>query len=245
MMIKNHFLKKIFILLGISVALNAISNCTSTSTPSESSTDNSLIKINYTSNLVKYKAETFKMLDADAIEIDSLYIQVAYELSSNRWIIIGNSIEEDPTGLKLLLVDPKSDYRLIYRSKGAYQSLILNPRFFKSEDNNDPLIILCALGQMESWGQNLFLLKGDSINEIAYMDVAYKPALDSLSEEYTLKDISPYTKIEKQKDGIYFSFDTDSMVYYGEIDGVYDPTISANSLKYKYFKGYLEEVWQE
>lgn len=245
MMMKNHFQKKTYIILGISLILITLSQCTSAPTSTEKSEEDSSIHISYSDNTIEYKKETLKKLDAESIIIDSLFIQIAYEVSSERWIIIGNSVDEDPTGLKLLLVDPTDNYSLIYRSKGAYESFTFLPRFFTSEDKSDPMIILCALGQMDSWGQNLFLMKGDTINEIAYMDVALKPETDGVSEEYTLKNISPFTKIEKQKDGIYFSFDADSMMYYGEVDGNYDPIISAQKLNYKYFKGVLSEEWQE
>lgn len=248
---KNHFLKKTFIFLGISLGIFTLSHCTSSTKPSEESLDleeldgNSKINISYSNNSAKYKKETFKMLDADKIQIDSLYIQVAYELSANRWIIIGNSVDKDPTGLKLLLVDPSKDYELIYRSKGAYESLILHPSFYISEEKNDPMIILCSLGQLDSWGQNLFLMKGDTINEIAYLDVALKQEAEYEDEEYSLKDISPFTQIEKQKNGIVFSFNADSIIYFGVRNNVYDPIISANSLKYRYKMGELIEEWQE
>lgn len=185
------------------------------------------------------------MIAGEDILIDTLYAQVAYVISPKRWIVIGNGINDDPAGLKLMLVDPSTDYSLIYRSKGAYESMILHPTFYQSSNPNDPLIILCALGQLESWGQELFLMKGDTINEIAYLDVSVKVEADNEFDDYSLKDISPYTMVEKNQEGLIFSFSADSIKYFGFRNEIADPVITSSDLKYRYFEGELEEIWLE
>jgi hypothetical protein len=245
---KNHFQKKIFILLGISAILSTFSACTFSGDEkdepeSEIDLSNYNISISYDDSS-SYKQVEYPMVNAEEIRIDSLYVQVGYELNKNRWILIGNSIEEDPTGLKLLLVDPTLDYKLIYRSKGAYESMILHPSFFKSSDQKDPLIILCALGQLESWGQELFFMKGDTINEVAYLDVAiYRNDPDDESG-YRLEDISGLTQIIKNQTGIIFQFKADSITYFGVRNEIVDPILSPNELRYRYFNGKLIEEWR-
>lgn len=245
---KNHFLKKIFIVLIISSFLS-LYHCSSPSNPpSEISRDpelsNKLVHINFDEE-AQYSKANFRMIAGEDIHIDTLYAQVAFVISPNRWIIIGNGINEDPTGLKLLLVDPSLDYSLIYRSKGAYESMILFPTFYQSSNPKDPIIILCALGQTDSWGQELFLMKGDTINEIAYLDVSVKVDADDDYDEYFLKDISSYTMIEKSQNGLIFSFSADSIKYFGFHNEIADPVITGKDLKYLYYEGRLEEIWKK
>lgn len=237
---KNHFQKKIFIALVISILF--ITQCSSPTLPTESKPS---IDISYSQN-TEFEITEYQLIDAESIQIDSLYVQVAYELSKNRWILIGNSIYEDPTGLKLLLIDPMDDNKLLYRSKGAYESLILFPTFFKSSNSDDPTIILCSLGQMVPWGQELFLMKNDTIVEIDYMDVVMKVKADTTlydEDDNTLKDIGPFTKINKTETGIHFTFETDSILFYGSKDDVIDPILSGGALKYTYFNGELSMEW--
>jgi len=244
---KNHVRRKTFILLGISAILSSIAACTFTDDENEPKMEidlsNYLISISYNDSST-FKQVAYPMINADEVAIDSLYVQVGYELNENRWILIGNSTEEDPTGLKLLLVDPTSNYKLIYRSKGAYESITLHPSFFKSTDQDDPLIILCALGQLDSWGQEVFFMKGDTINEVAYLDVA-RYRIDPEDESgYRLEDISSLTQIKKNQSGIIFQFKTDSIRYFGVRNEVVDPIISASKLEYRYVNDELTEEWK-
>ena len=245
---KNHFQKKIFILLGISLYLSVFSACTFSTeekeSEKESATSASKISITYKDSST-FKRVQYPMIDAERITIDSLYVQVAYELNENRWILIGNSIDEDPTGLKLLLVDPSQDYKLIYRSKGAYESLILSPSFFKSSNQEDPLIILCGIGQLDSWGQKVFFMKGDKINEIDYLDVALLRSDADDESGYKLEDISEFTQIKKKSDGIIFQFLADSIRYFGVRNEIADPLISSLDLEYRYFNDELIEEWRK
>ena len=181
------------------------------------------------------------MIEGESIQIDTLYIQVAYEITPERWIIIAESIDDDPKGLHLLLVDPKKNYELIYKSNGAYESMIFHPSFFIPNDDS-PWILLCAIGQMESWGQVLFFMDGDKINEIAYMDVAIKQEADSEYYEsgYKLADISEVTTVFKDKNGIHFKFETDSVKYFGTIGSESDPVLSGDKVAYTFNNDLLE-----
>jgi hypothetical protein len=246
---KNRYLKKISIYLGISLSFLFVAGCSSTqekeATKLSPDTSGPKDDVNISfSNSSNYRQVNYDMIEGESIEIDTLYVQVAYELSPERWVLIANSIdEEDASGLKMMLVDPTKDYKLLYQSGGAYESLIFHPSFFMSSDPEDPQIILCAVGQVDSWGQDLFFMKGDSIWEISYLDVAAKVA--SEEEEYRLEDISNKITITKENSGIYFRFDTDSIKYYGMKNDLIDPIIGATELQYRYINGNLEELWAD
>lgn len=190
---------------------------------------------------ISYQKKNFRMIEGEKIQIDTLYIQVAYEITPERWVVIAESVNDDPKGLRLLLVNPKKNYELIYKSNGAYESMTLHPQFFIPNDES-PWILLCAIGQMESWGQILFFMDGDKINEIAYMDVAIKQEADSEYYEsgYKLTDISEVTSIYKDKNGIHFNFETDSIKYFGTLEEILDPVLSGDKVSYTFHNDVLE-----
>lgn len=188
------------------------------------------------SDQVDYHIIQPPQIDPELIAIDSLYVQVAYQLNANRIIIIGKSINNQPQGLKILLVDPKNNYKLIYRSRGAWESWTLHPTFFKPDKSNNPLILLAAHGTSESWSQQVFLMKGDTINEIGFIDVTKKEQADTSFYEdgFRLTDIGPFTKIQTKDGLLNFSFLTDSILYYGTIGDQYDITFSGDKLEYNF-----------
>jgi hypothetical protein len=225
-------IKKIFI--GINVILFSMVSCENSSkrTDQEKST-----KLNMDfSSQVNYHIVYPKEIDPESIHIDSLYVQVAYQLNANRLILIGKSNNEDPQGLKMLLVNPKKNYKLIYGSNGAWESWTLHPTFFEPDKSNNPMVILAALGTSESWGQQVFLMKEDTINEIGYIDVTLKKQADTSFYEdgFQLMDIGPFTKIKTQNGLLNFSFNTDSILYYGTIDNQYDITLPGYKLEYNF-----------
>ena len=175
-------------------------------------------------------------LDPELIHIDSLYVQVAYQLDEDRFLLIGKSNNFDPQGLRMLLVNPKENYKLIYRSRGAWESWTLHPTFFESDARNNPLVILAAQGTSESWGQQVFLMKGDTINEIGYLDITRKEQADTSFYEdgFRLTDIGPFTKIQTKNGFLNFSFNADSILYYGKIGDRYDITFSGDKLEYNF-----------
>lgn len=246
---QNPYLKKIFILLKVSLFL-FFYKCSSPSSKTEDVKPVDVVPTHELSHFNfqdtgRYSLQEYKMIPGETINIDSLYTQVAYELSPTRWILVGQSENDDPSGIKLMLVDPTKDFQLIYRSKGAYESFILHPTFFKSTNPKDPIVLLCALGQTESWGQDLFLMNGDSIREIAYLDVAVKKEIEMEDDDYSLIDIASFTTIKKDQDGLVFHFNADSIKYYGFRNNTFDPVIAGASLKYQFKDGKLTEIWLE
>jgi len=235
---QNQYLKKIFIgLISFFLLIIQFNRCSS---PTSAPDKPKKISISNKGD-VSYQKIDFRMIEGESIQIDTLYIQVAYEITPERWIIIAESINDDPKGLRLLLVNPIKNYELIYKSNGAYESMTLHPRFFVPDDES-PWILLCAIGQMESWGQVLFFMDGDRINEIAYMDIAIKLEADSEYYEsgYKLADISEVTSVFKDKNGIHFTFETDSIKYFGTIGAELDPVLSGDKVTYCFNNDTLE-----
>lgn len=225
-------IKKIFI--GINVILFSMVSCeySSKKKDQEISTKPN-VDFN---NQVNYHIVYPKEIDPESIHIDTLYVQVAYQLNTNRLLLIGKSINEDPQGLKMLLVNPEKNYKLIYRSRGAWESWTLHPTFFEPHKPNNPFVILAALGTSESWGQQVFLMNEDTINEIGYIDVTLKKQADTSFYEdgFQLMDIGPFTKIKTQNGLLNFSFNVDSILYYGTIDNQYDITFPGYKLEYNF-----------
>ncbi len=225
-------IKKIFI--GINVILFSLVSCNNST---ETVNPESPVKLNTDfSKQADYHIIQPPQINPELIGIDSLYVQVAYQLSIDRMILIGKSKNDDQKGLRILLVNPKEDYKLIYRSRGAWESWTLHPTFFKSNLKGSPIVILAAQGTSESWGQQVFLLKGDTINEIGYLDITRKEEADTSFYEdgFRLTDIGPFTKIQTKNGLLNFSFHADSILYYGTIDDQYDITFSGAKLEYNF-----------
>ena len=249
---KNHYLKRIYIVV-ISVLL--IASCSTPTTPSSSTNTSPILftpdshpQMHFTySGDVAYTKKEFTILDPDEILIDSLYIQVAYELSSTRWILIARKSTNDEEGLKMLLIDPTQSNKLLFRSRGMYDSMIMHPTFFIPNDSKSPWIILTGLGFSESWGQKLFFVKGDTINEITYLDIASKEEADYEDDESELRlmDIAPYTSIYKNESGFNFSFSCDSIYYFGDIGDQNNPIFVGSAFKYIFFEDKLNIELQQ
>lgn len=244
---KNLFQKKIFI-VGTSVLSLLLNQCADPGSDSEAKLDpdnHPAISVDY-SNGVSYQKSEYPLLEAENILIDSLFIQVAYKLGSKRNLLIARNIEDDVQGLKLLLVDPSDNNKLIYRSSGSYESMTLHPTFFVPNNSSYPTIITCGIGMLESWGQRLFIMKGDTLNDISYLDIAAKIEVDSSFTEkgFELKDIGPYAKVKMDETGIHLSFLTDSLIYYGEKDEITDPILNAKEVEYTLYDGVLRTNWK-
>lgn len=244
---KNRVQRKIFI-VGISILTLLVTKCdTSKSGKALNPDEHPLIsEINYTSDVIYNKSE-YPIIDPDEITIDSLFIQVAYKLNSNRNLLIARKIENDTEGLKLLIIDPNDNNKLIYRSKGSFESMTLHPTFFIPNDMSRPSIILCNIGMLESWGQRFFIMDGDTVNDIGYIDIAAKFEADSSYTEkgYELKDIGPYSNLAMAESGFHLSFNTDSIIYFGGKGELIDPIIEANKLEYIYYDGVLRIIWND
>lgn len=225
-------IKTIFI--GINVILFSLVSCDN-STEKVDSEYPAIINVDF-SEQVDYHIVHPQELDPEQIHIDSLYVQIAYQLDKDRLLLVGKSNNNDPQGLRMLLVDPNDNYKLIYRSRGAWDSWTMHPTFFESKIKGSASVILAAQGTSESWGQQVFLMQGDIVNEIGFIDVTHKEQADTSFYEdgFRLTDIGPLTKI-RTKDGLLnFSFQADSILYYGTIDDQYDITFSGDKLEYNY-----------
>ena len=234
---KDHGIKTIF--TGISICgMLALFSCRNTSSPAE--------KIDLQKDTEYHRFEP-GMLNADSTGIDTLFVQVAYKVDDKRDLIIGKSINDDPKGLRLLLVDKTDQNRLLYISRGAYESWILHPTFFKSDLPGQPLIILAAQGTSDSWGQQVLAMYGDRIEEIGYLDVARKEEADTsfYDDERKLTDIAPFTKIKVEKGRMIIRFETDSVLLYGGWKDSYDVVFPGGDIRYIYEGDSLRLVIRE
>jgi hypothetical protein len=226
-------IKTIFI--GINVFLISLSSCENPDEKITSDNESSMFTDSASSEIIYHIVQP-KQIDPETISIDSLFIQVAYQLKTDRLLIIGKSIADYPDGLKLLLVNPLNNNKLLYRSRGAWESWVLHPAFFESKDPGYPTIILAAQGTSESWGQQVFTMKNDIISEIGYLDVTRKEQADTAfyEEGYHLTDIGPFTEIKFQNGLLNFSFNTDSVLYYGAFGNKVDVTFAGDQISYNF-----------
>jgi hypothetical protein len=229
----NLKIKTIFI--GINVFLLGLFSCNNPDKKYDTSDESNMFTTD-SANEIIYHIVQHKEIDPESISIDSLYIQVSYQLKPDRLMIVAKSKAGYPDGLKLLLINPLDDNKLLYRSRGAWESWILHPVFFECKEPGNPTIILAAQGTSESWGQQVFAMENDQISEIGYLDVTRKEKADTAFYEdgYRLTDIGPFTEIKFQNGLLNFSFKTDSVFYYGALGDKVDVTLPGDQISYNF-----------
>lgn len=100
-------------------------------------------------------------------------------------------------------------------------AMILIPKFFKNDDNSI-IIIMIEVAAEYSWGQEIVLIKDETVKYLGYLSYA------ALSDEYE-ESISNYCMIKGNKEKITISFKDVSIIDYSNTDKV----INGKDLKFE------------
>jgi hypothetical protein len=117
--------------------------------------------------------------------------------------------------------------KVIYYSKGSFDSYFLRPSFFSADIKQAPLLILAETGTEYSWGARVFLVSPDgSTRDLGSLDVAVidDPEADTVS-------VIPHTRIKGDGNKYEFTFDKDVVFDPGGLD---DRPVSRGQIKYIY-----------
>jgi len=117
--------------------------------------------------------------------------------------------------------------KVIYNSRGSFDSYFLRPSFYSTDIKQDPLLILAEVGTEYSWGARVFLVSPDgSAKDLGSLKVAVldDPENDTVS-------VIPYTRIKADGNGYEFTFDRDVIFNPG---GLEDHPVSRSRIKYVY-----------
>lgn len=186
-------------------------------------------------------ARLFHLLDLpnleDNIHHDTLLIYTIHGLPDCTFLLAGKNMEDDREGLRLIQYRPRPDSsaEVLAVSKPAYDSQVMLPTFFVTNDTADGVIILANYGGLESWGQNVFWLKDHQFKDLGWLDVTergWKTRLDSLQQWRT--SIAPRTVVSEADGQFEFTFTTDSVQLFDDLQGGTEVMLPSNRIKYRY-----------
>lgn len=171
----------------------------------------------------------------DNVKHDTLLIQTTFQLGDSTFLMVASNVEETREGLRLVLYRPRPDSsaEVIAMSKPGYDSRTMLPTFFRGPDPAAGLIVLANMGERDSWGQEVFLLKDGRFTELGFLDVAV-PTWERRDEGSSrrLLSIAPKAVVQGTATDLTIDFQVDSLLLYDDQRGQREVTLPAGRLRY-------------
>lgn len=171
----------------------------------------------------------------DNVRNDTLLIYTTHALGNGTFVMAARNIDDTREGLRLILYRPRpgSSAAVLSTSKPAYDSELMLPTYFATGDTADGIIILANYGGRDSWGQNVFWLKNGQFTDLGWLDVAEREWVQlGEDREQRAMNIAPRTKVTGQGGQFIFSFNTDSVLLYDDLQGGLDNLLPAAEVRY-------------
>lgn len=169
----------------------------------------------------EFKPETVQGLKIKGFDVNSAFSVEGHTVVSGTYEYPDGNITlpdtEKDWGKRLLLLNNKNE--ILYQSPGNGEAYLYEPHFYRNSENGN-VIIVCQLAYEYFFGGDAFLLENGKIKYLGNLDI------EPDNEEKGVTDI---LKIKESKDGISFTFETDSLVLK---PGSEDIKIKNNDVKY-------------
>lgn len=186
-------------------------------------------------------AKEFLRLDLtnrdDNVRHDTLLIYTTHDLGNGTFVMAAKNVEDGREGLRLLLYRPRPDStaEVLAVSKPAYDSAVMLPTFFGTDDSEDGLIILANYGERESWGQNVFWLKDGQFRDLGWLDVAARTWVERDGERQQQRNnVALNTKVHGEDGQFDFTFTVDSVQLYDDLQGGIEVMLASPDIQYRY-----------
>jgi hypothetical protein len=189
-------------------------------------------------------SSAWKVLDlpilADNVRHDTLLIHITYDMGDGLFLMAAQNNNYNKEGIRLYLYRPKADSsaEIIARSKPGNDSETMLPTFFTNGNKADGLVIIANMGERQSWGQEAFWLKDNTIRSLGWLDVAvreWKTVDDSTYQFRT--SIAPRTEVRGSNGAFEFSFTGDSLQLYDDLQGHLEVMLPASAVRYRSGEG--------
>ncbi len=173
----------------------------------------------------------------DNVRHDTLLIYTTHAMGNGEFVMAARHKDDTREGLRLILYRPRADSsaEVLAFSKPAFDSEVMLPTFFATGDTTDGMVILANYGAWDSWGQNAFWLTNHQFRDLGWIDVAertWETRVDSLQQRRL--NIAPKTLVQG-KDGLFdFSFTTDSVQLYDDLQGANEVMVPSGRIHYRY-----------
>lgn len=132
------------------------------------------------------------------------------------------------------VVKKGNEFRTTYRSNGEGDSYCLKLSFFKTNQKNDPIIILGEIGAEYSWGIHVFFVHDTIIQDVGFLNVGVELKDDTGS---TVASAIPYTKVVTDGKRFQFTFTKDMVYENDDFD-----LIKKENIYYVYEAGNFKEM---
>ena len=171
-----------------------------------------------------------KFLKEVMLEKKTVNGEPLYHYIDNIFLSFDRHIEgsEKDYGARLFVLRVTGESsKVIYYSRGSFDSYFLRPSFFSADIKLDPLLILAEVGTEYSWGARVFLVSPDgSAKDLGSLDVAVieDPEADTVS-------VIPHTRIKFDGNRYEFTFTKNVIFNPGGLD---DQAVSRDKIKYVY-----------
>lgn len=171
----------------------------------------------------------------DNVRHDTLLIQTTFGLGDGTYVMVASNVEETREGLRLVHYRPRPDSSadVLAVSKPGYDSRTMLPTFHRGPDAKAGLLVLANMGERDSWGQEVFLLKDGRFMELGFLDLAL-PMWEQrdAGAERRLMSIAPVSLVQGTEDVLSISFRTDSVLLYDDQRGHRELTLPAHRVRY-------------
>jgi hypothetical protein len=183
-----------------------------------------------------FKTAKLDLIQPEYIPWDSVFVEVAYALGNDRALIVARHEQKNQNGLMLHLTSGSPNFVPLFESRFISETWTLHPRVLLPDVLNQPALLFAAQGTSESWGQQVFVLYEDSLEEIGYLDVALKSKADTAfyPSGFRLDDISTVIQARVNNQKLEITFACDSLLLYGFYDETIDPTVASKRVSYSY-----------
>jgi len=181
----------------------------------------------------------------DNVRHDTLLVHTTHDLGNGRFLMAAQNNDYNRDGIRLYLYRPQPDSSaaIIAWSRPGYDSETMLPTFFSTGNHAGGLVILANMGERQSWGQEVFWLRGDTIQSLGFLDVAvrgWKTVDDSTFQFRT--SIAPRTAVHGGDGAFTFTFTGDSVQVYDDLRGGSEVMFPAARVLYRYDDGHWRLV---
>lgn len=173
----------------------------------------------------------------DNVRHDTLLVYTTHAVGNGTFLMAARNVEDTREGLRLFLYRPRPDSsaEVLAVSKPAYDSDVMLPTFFTTGDTSDGLVVLANYGSWDSWGQNAFVLKDRQFKDLGWLDVAervWENRLDSVQQRRL--NIAPKTIVTGKNGQFEFTFATDSVQLYDDLEGGIEVMLPSIRVRYRF-----------
>lgn len=183
----------------------------------------------------------FEQVNLKEIELEPIdnkfWYHIVFQLDEHYSLAVAQPSEDNFEGVRLQLIKQKKNgqHKVVNESSPGYDSAMLYPTFFKSDEGE--YIILANMGVQDSWGNKVFSLIKNQIDDLGYIDMATTKRREFPDENGNMSsaaNIAEVTKITNVSGELRFDFEGDKLLLFKDDSGNHDIKFQSGDYYYTY-----------